>query len=343
MSLVGSGPKSPDIARDVDRVRDARSAFRLPPTSCDMPLPAPPSLRGKVAVVTGGSRGIGREVCLALARQGCDVVVAAKSATPQATLPGTIHTVAREVEAVGRSTGARALAVACDLRDERACETCVATAMARFGRIDILVNNASALWWQSIEDTPLKKYDLINAINARGAFVMAKLCAPHMRRNGWGRVICMGPPLPKTFEQYKNKTAYFMSKCGMSMVALGIAAEHDGVVKANALWPATVVESLASENFQLGSRKHWRKATILADCVVQLCGDERTNGQTLIDDEYLVNRGLARQELARYRCDPDTEPPRLLAEHSGTDGGGDWDVKRGSVKALREDRARSKL
>ena len=310
-----------------------------------MPLPAPPSLRGKVAIVTGGSRGIGREVCLALARQGCDVVVAAKSATPQATLPGTIHTVAREVEAVGRSTGARALAVACDLRDERACETCVATAMARFGRIDILVNNASALWWQSIEDTPVKKYDLIHGINARGAFIMTKLCVPHMRKRGWGRVICMGPPLPKTHEQYANKTAYYMSKCGMSMVALGAAAENDGVVKANALWPATVVESLASENFQLGSRKHWRKATILADCVVQLCGDERTNGRTLIDDEYLLERGASAADLKKYRCDPSTEPPRLLARAPGTAAGdgSDWDVRRGSVKALREDKARSKL
>ena len=318
------------------------SSSRIPGSGA-MPLPAPASLRGKVAIVTGGSRGIGREVCLALARQGCDVVVAAKSATAPKTLPGTVHTVASEVDAVGARTGARALAVVCDLRDARACDACVDATLERFGRVDILVNNASALWWQSIEDTPVNKYDLIQSVNARGAFLMTKRCVPIMIQNRWGRVVSMGPPLPKRHTQYKNKTAYFMSKCGMSMVALGIAAEHDGVVKANALWPATVVESLASENFQLGSRKNWRKATILADCVVQLCGDERTNGQTLIDDEYLVNRGLARQELARYRCDPDTEPPRLLAEHSGTDGGGDWDVKRGSVKALREDRARSKL
>ena len=311
------------------------------PGSRAMPLPAPPSLRGKVAIVTGGSRGIGREVCLALARQGCDVVVAAKSATAQKTLPGTIHTVASEVDAVGARTGARALAVVCDLRDARACDACVDATLARFGRVDILVNNASALWWQSIEDTPVTKYDLIQGINARGAFLLAKRCLPIMVKNGWGRVVSMGPPLPRRYTQYKNKTAYYMSKCGMSMVALGVAAEGAGVVTGNALWPATVIESLASENFQLGSKKHWRKATILADCVVQLCGDEETNGQTLIDDEYLLRRGASTEDLKKYRFDPDVEPPRLLANDA--EANDDWDVRRGSVKALREDRARSRL
>lgn len=312
-----------------------------------MPLPAPASLRGKVAIVTGGSRGIGREVCLALARQGCDVVVAAKSATPQKTLPGTIHTVAAEIEAVGASTGARALAVVCDLRDAHACEACVVAAVKRFGRVDILVNNASALWWHAIEDTPVKKYDLINAINARGAFVMAKHCVPLMKKNGWGRVISMGPPLPKHFKQLKNKTAYYVSKCGMSMVALGVAAEGDGVVLGNALWPATVVESLASENFALGERRTWRKASILADCVLQLCSDDVTNGRTLIDDVYLLERGARDEDLKKYRCDPNVEPPRLLADaeelSDDANTNGDWDVRRGSVKALREDRARSRL
>ena len=113
----------------------------------------------------------------------------------------------------------------------------------------------------------------------------------------------------------------------------------------NALWPATVVESLASENFRLGSRRTWRKASILADCVLQLCSDDTTNGQTLIDDAYLLSRGASVEDLKKYRCDPDVEPPRLLAESSADDAGtnGDWDVRRGSVKALREDRARSKL
>lgn len=318
-----------------------------------MPVPPPPDLRGKVAIVTGGSRGVGRETCLALARCGAHVVVAAKSATPQPTLPGTIYTVAEEVEAIGRATGARALPFRLDLRDEADCIACVDATVARFGRVDILVNNASALWWHTIAETPTKKFDLIHAINARGAFVMTRQCLPHMFRGGYGRVVCMGPPLPTSYRAYAGKTAYYMSKCGMTMVALGAAAEAVGVVgenvdfAGNSLWPATIVESLASENFQLGERRYWRKATILADCVTQLCApNAAVTGRALVDDEYLRSVGATDDDLARYRCDPAFEPPRLLA---GTDvtgvttGGGDWDVRRGDVRSLSRDKARSKL
>jgi len=133
-------------------------------------------------------------------------VVAAKSATPQPTLPGTIFTVAAEVEALG----AKALPVVVDLRDEAACVACVQATVATFGGVDILINNASALWWQTISDTPTKKYDLIQGINARGAFIMTRECLPHMRTRGWGRVVCMGPPLPTSYKAYAGKTAYYM-------------------------------------------------------------------------------------------------------------------------------------
>ena len=123
----------------------------------------------------------------------------------------------------------------------------------------------------------------------------------------------MGPPLPKHFTEYAGKTAYYMSKCGMSMVALGAAAEGEGCnITGNALWPATIIESLAATNFKLGERETWRKASILADCVVQLCGDEKTTGETLIDDLY-------------------------LAKLDGKTSGGDWRIKRGDVKKLKKD------
>ena len=149
------------------------------------------SLKGKVAIITGASRGIGRECALALARRGCNIVIAAKSAEPQPTLPGSIYTVAAEVEALG----VQSLPFQVDLRDEAAVGRCVEAAVAKWGRVDICVNNASALWWQDIVDTPMKKYDLITSINARGSFAMTQACLPHMLRGGFGRVVTMSPPI----------------------------------------------------------------------------------------------------------------------------------------------------
>ena len=256
------------------------------------------TLAGKTAIVTGASRGIGRECALALARQGANIVLAAKSTEPQPTLPGTIFTVAKEVEALG----VKALPFALDLRDAERAQACVDASMDTFGRVDILVNNASALWWQDMVDTPTKKFDLIMGINARGAFSMTQACLPHMFAGGFGRVITMSPPVVSNASAFRGKTAYNMSKMGMTMVALGAAAEGRGRgVTGNSLWPATIVESLASKNFQLGvwsthgcvrpthmgtlpsphprfagDPSQWRKPSILADCVVKLCleGDD---------------------------------------------------------------------
>ncbi|KAF4701989.1 hypothetical protein FOZ63_019828 [Perkinsus olseni] len=154
-----------------------------------------PNLTGRVALVTGSSRGIGRECALALARCGAKVVVAAKTVDPTPNLPGTIYTVAREIE----EAGGVALPVQMDLRDAESCERCVVDVIAKFGRIDILINNASAMWWHTMEDTPVKKFDLITSINSRGSFIMTKLCLPHMKKNNYGRVINMSPPISTDF------------------------------------------------------------------------------------------------------------------------------------------------
>merc|ERR1712195_77377 len=177
-------------------------------------------LTGKVAIVTGATRGIGRETALALAKLGCNIVVAAKTTEPQPTLPGTIHTVAAEVEALG----VKGLACRVDLRDIDSIQQCVEDTMAAFGRIDILINNASALWWQDIMDTPIKKYDLITSINARGTFFMTQACLPHMKAGGFGRIVNTSPPI--TLNTMGGHTAYNISKFGMTMVALGVSQEH---------------------------------------------------------------------------------------------------------------------
>mmetsp|Transcript_16675 Transcript_16675/g.18882 ORF Transcript_16675/g.18882 Transcript_16675/m.18882 type:complete len:301 (+) Transcript_16675:93-995(+) len=299
------------------------------------------NLAGRVALVTGSSRGIGRECILALARKGCNVVVAAKSVEDAPNLPGTIFSVAKEAEALG----VKALPLQMDLRDEKQIKTAVDQAVSSFGRVDILVNNASALWWQDIGDTPMKKFDLINSINARGAFATTQACLPHMEKEGFGRVITMSPPITTDPAQYKGKTAYYMSKFGMTMVALGTAAEGKGKgITGNSLWPATIIESLAAINFQLGDESMWRKASILADCVVKISEeDDSFTGNMLIDDVYLRSKGYTDEDLVQYRMNPNVEPPRLLAN---TEVASSWSVgelKRGDVKKLREDKEKGLL
>ena len=294
----------------------------------------PGHLAGRVAIISGASRGIGRECALALARLGCHIVVAAKTIEPHPTLPGTIFTVAEEI----RALGVQALPFQVDLRDDKKIEECIAAAVEKFGRIDILINNASALWWQDIVDTPARKYDLITSINARGTFLMTRACLPHMEKNNFGRIINMSPPISNKIGAFAGRTAYNISKMGMTMVALGVAAEYDSKnISANTMWPATVIESLASKNFKMGATDMWRKANIIADATVGLVCDEGTfSGNMLIDDEYLEQRwNLNSDDMIKYRYNPDVEPPRLLA--AAEEGEGSSFIKRGEVGRLGRD------
>lgn len=167
-----------------------------------------PDLSGKVALVTGSSRGIGRAIALKLAACGCDIAVAAKSATPQPTLPGTIHTVAEEVRALGR----KSVAVQCDVRDDAQVENMVQETVSKLGRLDILVCNSGALWWKTVDNTPMSKYDLVNNINVRAVFSCVRAALPHMRANGFGRIIVMSPPIDLGWLRQGGKVAYLISK-----------------------------------------------------------------------------------------------------------------------------------
>jgi len=277
-------------------------------------------------------------------------VVAAKSTEETPNLPGTVHSVAAECIEAGKLSDptkkhapVEAMGLKCDLRSVESCEQCVEETVKRFGRVDILINNASALWWQDIQDTPMQKFDLIMGINARGTFAITKACLPHMERNGFGRVISMSPPIRLDLGAFAGHTAY-MSKYGMTMVSLGVAAEYLGKgVTGNSVWPATVVESYASINFKLGDEKDWRKATILADAAMSIISEPDTfTGHMLIDDTYLRTRGLKDEDFVQYRCDPAVEPPRVLDQTF------DGDVatygtmaKRGDVKTLDNDLSQS--
>jgi citronellol/citronellal dehydrogenase len=263
------------------------------------------SLKDRVAVITGASRGIGRAIALGLAKQGCHIVVAAKSTESSEQLPGSIYTVAKEVE----TCGARALPYRIDVRDADQIEAMAAQTVAQFGRIDILVNNAGALWWQPLLETPPKRFDLVMGVNARAAFLAARAVLPAMRERKWGHIINMSPPI--NLKIVPGKIAYCISKFGMTLLSHGLAEEaRDWNIAVNSLWPVTIIESQASINWKMGDPSMWRKPDILVDCVVRLVQKEpkEITGKALLDEDFLKAEGVT--DFSGYACVPGTQPMR---------------------------------
>jgi len=254
-------------------------------------------LAGRVAIVTGSSRGIGRAMVLRLAREGAGVVVTGKSESGTDRLPGSIHTVAEEVE----QAGGAALPIRVDVRHEDEVKAMVDQTVEKFGRVDILVNNAGALWWQPVLQTPPKRYDLMWEINVRAAYLCAYFALPHMVAQHWGHVINCSPPI--TTEPSPGHVAYMTTKMGMTRMAIGIAAEHerDGIAS-NSLWPVTIIESLASINWGLGDRSQWRSPEILCDAMMEILRTEPPSltGQQILDEPFLRSRGWTQDQLDAY-------------------------------------------
>jgi citronellol/citronellal dehydrogenase len=244
-----------------------------------------PDLHGRVAVVTGASRGIGKALALRLAREGAAVVVAAKSEQSTERLPGSIHETAGEI----RAAGGRSLAVATDVRDEDAIRNMIEHATSEFGRLDILVNNAGAIWTQPILQTPPKRFDLMMDVNTRAAYVACYYALPHMVKQQWGHVLNMCPRL--TLEPSPGKVAYMISKLGMARVAIGLAAEHkQDNIAGNSLWPRTIIETQASINWKMAGRSQWRTPEILCDASLALFAHEprQVTSRQWIDEELLT-------------------------------------------------------
>ncbi len=263
-------------------------------------------LQNRVVLVTGASKGIGRAVALACARAGADLVVAAKAEAACDARGGTAGDLAQEVEILGR----RALVITLDVRDADACEAAVEQAAAHFGRLDALVNNAGALWWADVAETPVKKFDQIMGVNVRAAFVLARAALPHMLKQRWGHIVMMSPPVDPSAVAYQG--AYAVSKFGMTMIARAIAEEaRESNVTAHALWPATAVEGDAALDFGPGEPASRRRADILADAVVALLAREPSArpGRSWIDEDVLREEGVT--DFSRYQCVPGAEPPRV--------------------------------
>jgi len=263
-------------------------------------------LQGRVAIITGASRGIGRALALSLARAGCHLVIAAKSTTSTEKLPGSIFSVAAEVEALG----VQALPIQVDVRDAEQVDGMAARTLERFGRIDLLINNAGALHWKSLLETPVKRFDLVMGVNVRAAFLCCRAVLPAMMSQRWGHIINMSPPIDLTM--MPGRIAYAISKLGMTLLTHGLAEEarpHN--IAVNSLWPVTIIESQASINHALGRAEMWRKPDILVDCVLRLAQKEPTEmtGQALLDEDFLRAEGVT--DFSPYACVPGTQPPRL--------------------------------
>ncbi len=247
--------------------------------------------------MSGGSRGIGLAIALRAARDGANVAIAAKTAQPHPSLPGTIYTAAKTIEAAGGS----ALPLICDIRDEEQVESAVARTFDRFGGIDICINNASAVRLTAILDTPLKRYDLMNGVNARGTFLVTQKCLPHLLQADNPHMLAISPPLAIEERWFTPHLAYSIAKYGMSLVVLGVAGEYRGRVGVNALWPRTAIDTAAMAEFEgRGGIGALRSPEIMADAAyLILTSDARTNtGQFHIDDEILSASGVT--DLAGY-------------------------------------------
>jgi citronellol/citronellal dehydrogenase len=261
------------------------------------------SLAGKTLFITGASRGIGLAIAKRAARDGARIAIAAKTETPNPKLEGTVHSAADEI----RKAGGQALPIVCDIRDEEQVNKAVGLTVATFGGIDICVNNASAISLTPIEQTEMKRFDLMHSINTRGTFLVSKACIPHLKRAQNPHILMISPPLDMSARWFAGHVGYSIAKYGMSLCVLGLAEElkKDGIA-VNALWPRTTIATAAIRNVLGGDKLMAMSRTpdILADAAYLLFQQpaKRFTGRFLIDDTFLHEVGHV-TDFDKYRVD----------------------------------------
>lgn len=264
------------------------------------------SLAGRTVFITGASRGIGRAIALRCARDGANVVIAAKSDVPHPKLAGTIHSVASEVV----EAGGQSLAVRLDVREEASIDAAVAAAVEKFGGIDIVVNNAGFISLTPTSETPLKRFDLMMAINARAVFACTRAALPHLEKSSHAHVLNLSPPISLDPRWLAGHAAYTVSKYGMSLLTIGMAAEFKRKgIGVNSLWPRTTIATAAIEvHFPEEILRRSRTPEIMADAAYAiLSSDPRTlTGRLLLDEEILREHGIT--DFDAYAVTPGTEP-----------------------------------
>ncbi len=265
------------------------------------------TLKDRTIFITGGSRGIGRAIALACARQGAKVVIAAKSDTPHPKLPGTIHTVADEV----RAAGGQALPLVLDVRDEKQVRQRVEDAAQHFGGIDALVNNAGAIRLTGVENLKVSRYDLMHQVNARAVFTCSQAALPYLKASDRGHILSLSPPLNLNTKWFAQYGPYTTTKYAMTMLSLGMAEEFRRYgIAVNTLWPKTLIATAAIE-FEVGGPQmmaQGRKPEIMADAAVSILNRsaDELSGQTLIDEDLLRQDGVT--DFEHYRYQPGDKP-----------------------------------
>lgn len=259
--------------------------------------------QNKTILITGATRGIGKAIALRLAREGANIVIAAKSTEENPRLGGTIYSAAAEVEAVG----GKALALQCDIRFEEQIQTTVTKTVETFGGIDVLINNASAIHLATIDATEPKRYDLMQDINVRGTYLVSQACIPHLRKASNPHILTLSPPINLTEKWFAKHTAYTISKYSMSMVAFGLAAElkKDGIAS-NCLWPKTTIATAAVNNLLGGEMlmKMSRKPEIMGDAAYAILQKKAAeySGHFLTDENVLQEEGIT--DFEQYAITP---------------------------------------
>ncbi|MGM7698986.1 SDR family oxidoreductase [Microbacterium sp. A84] len=249
------------------------------------------NLAGRTIIMSGGSRGIGEAIAVRAAADGANVAMLAKTDTPHPKLPGTIHTAAARI----RDAGGQALSLVGDIRDDDFVAEAVARTAEEFGGIDIVVNNASAIDLSRTEDLLMKKYDLMNDINARGTFLLSKLCIPHLRKSSSAHILTLSPPLNLDRQWQGRFTGYTIAKFGMSLVTLGLSEElRDDRIAVDSLWPRTTIRTAATELVGRGHDTNSRTPQIMADAAYAVLTKsfDTGTGRFLIDDDVLEAEGV---------------------------------------------------
>jgi citronellol/citronellal dehydrogenase len=261
------------------------------------------SFQNKTVFITGASRGIGKAIGLRLAKEGANIVIASKSVEENPKLGGTIYSAAEEIEAAG----GKALPIQCDIRFEEQVEQAINKAVEKFGGIDILINNASAISLTPAEQTEPKRFDLMYDINVRGTFFVSKACIPHLKKSTNAHILNLSPPVNMDIKWFRGHVAYTMSKYNMTMIALGLSAELKKYkIAANALWPKTTIATAAVQNLLGGDAlmKMSRTTDIIADAAYYILRRPSTEctGNTFIDEDVLATEGIT--DLDKYSVVP---------------------------------------